>query len=164
MASQPMESDRREEYFWRDFPAMTDYFSPGIVPLLRYLGLSSQQVMHQFGEQVGRNAACKMAHLSMPQTLDESARIWEEYKIGQLSVEKIRSAGPADFELHSVRPTGENKGHVRICIPRRVLPGCHLPLQLPVLRTPRHPRRHTDHESNPRDKVGGFLSARGRTR
>ena len=87
MATKATEATRKEESFWREFPAMTDYFSPGIVPLLRYLGLSSKDVMHEFGEQVGKNAAAKMAHLSLDQMLDEFSRVWQEYNIGSLSVE-----------------------------------------------------------------------------
>jgi predicted hydrocarbon binding protein len=87
MASKAMETDRKEDYFWREFPAMADYFSPGIVPLLNYLGLSSKTVMHEFGEQVGKKAAAKMANLSLDQMLEEFSRIWEEYRIGRLSVE-----------------------------------------------------------------------------
>lgn len=87
MATKAMETGTKEESFWREFPAMAGYFSPGIVPLLSYLGLSSKQVMHEFGEQVGRSAAAKMAHLSLEQMLDEFSRVWQEYKIGTLTVE-----------------------------------------------------------------------------
>lgn len=82
-----MEAERKDESFWREFPAMTDYFAPGIVPLLKYLGLGSKQVMHEFGEQVGKKAAAKMANLSLDQMLAEFARIWQEYRIGSVTVE-----------------------------------------------------------------------------
>ena len=87
MASRAVESNLKEDSFWGDFPAMADYFSPGIVPILNYIGLSSKQVMHEFGEQVGRNAASKMANLSSGQMLDEFSRIWDEYRIGKLTIE-----------------------------------------------------------------------------
>ena len=86
MASKALESERSDESFWREFPTMTDYFAPGIVPLLKYLELDSKQVMHEFGEQVGRKAAAKMANLSLDQMLDELAKVWQEYEIGSLSV------------------------------------------------------------------------------
>ena len=82
-----LETDRKDEGFWREFPAMADYFSPGIVPLLKYLDLNSKQVMHEFGEYVGRNAAAKMAHMSAVQMLGEFERIWDDYEIGKLSIE-----------------------------------------------------------------------------
>lgn len=44
--------------------------------------------MHEFGEQVGPDAATKMADLTINQMLDEFSRIWEDYKIGTLSVER----------------------------------------------------------------------------
>ena len=87
MATKPLEVDRKEASFWREFPVMADYFSPGIVPLLKYLGISSKQVMHEFGEQVGRDAAAKMSHLSTSQMLAEFSKVWDEYKIGKLSIE-----------------------------------------------------------------------------
>lgn len=86
MTSRTVESNGKEDSFWREFPAMTDY-SPGIVPLLRYFGLSSKEVMHGFGEQIGRDAAAKLAHLTTSQMLDEFAKIWDEYRIGSLTVE-----------------------------------------------------------------------------
>jgi len=78
---------KREEGFWREYPTMVDYFSPGIVPLLRYLGMDSKEVMRDFGVQVGRKAASRMADLSAREMLDEFARVWQEYRIGTLSVE-----------------------------------------------------------------------------
>lgn len=86
---------------------MAGYFSPGIVPLLKYLGLDSKQVMHEFGEQVGRNAAAKMAHLSMSQMLDEFSRIWEEYRIGKLSVE---SHDPLVIQISNCTVCGQLQG------------------------------------------------------
>jgi hypothetical protein len=75
MASKPMKTVCRDESFWRESPAMTGYFAPGIVPLLKYLELDSKQVMHEFGEQVGRKAAAKMANLPLDQMLDELAKV-----------------------------------------------------------------------------------------
>ena len=42
MASKATETEDSDMSFWREFPAMTDYFAPGIVPLLKYLGLESK--------------------------------------------------------------------------------------------------------------------------
>jgi predicted hydrocarbon binding protein len=106
MASNVLEA-KNEESFWRDFPTMTDYFSPGIEPLLKYLGLDSKQVMHEFGEQVGRNAATKMAHLSLPQMLDEFSRVWDECKIGRLSVE---SRDPLVLQISNCTVCGQLQG------------------------------------------------------
>jgi len=86
MASKPMKTVCRDESFWRESPAMTGYFAPGIVPLLKYLELDSKQVMHEFGEQVGRKAAAKMANLPLDQMLDELAKVWQECEIGTLAV------------------------------------------------------------------------------
>ena len=107
MASKAVEKQRDEEYFWREFPAMADYFSPGIVPLLNYLGVSSKQVMHEFGEQVGKNAATKMAHLTLPEMLDEFSRIWDSYKIGRLSVE---SRDPLVIQISNCSVCGQLQG------------------------------------------------------
>ncbi|MDE1854125.1 MAG: hypothetical protein KGI38_10345 [Thaumarchaeota archaeon] len=87
MATKAVEKEKEEDSFWRQFPTMADYFAPGITPLLSYLGLGSKQVMHEFGEQVGRKAAAKLANLSLDQMLAEFSRIWQAYKIGSLSVE-----------------------------------------------------------------------------
>lgn len=87
MASKAIEADRRDESFWREFPAMADYFGPGIVPLLRYLGIDSKQALHELGEQLGKKAAAKLANLSLDQMLAEFARVWQTYRIGSLSVE-----------------------------------------------------------------------------
>jgi len=86
MTSRVVESNGREDSFWHEFPVMTD-FSPGIVPLLRYLGLDSKEVMHGLGEQIGKDAATKMAHLTTSQMLNEFAKIWDENRIGKLTVE-----------------------------------------------------------------------------
>jgi predicted hydrocarbon binding protein len=107
MASKALETERRDESFWREFPAMTDYFAPGIVPLLRYLGLDSKQVMHEFGEQVGRKAASKMADLSLDQMLDEFARVWQAYKIGTLTVE---SRDPMVLQISNCTVCGQLEG------------------------------------------------------
>ena len=87
MATKALETERKDDSFWRDFPAMADYFGPAIVPLLRYLRLDSKQVMHDFGEQLGRKAAAKMANLSLDQMLAEFAKVWEGYRIGSLTYE-----------------------------------------------------------------------------
>ena len=107
MGSKAVETQRRDESFWREFPAMTDYFAPGIVPLLRYLGVDSKEMMHEFGEQVGRKAAAKMANLSLDQMLDEFARVWESQKIGTLSVE---SRDPMVIQISNCTVCGQLEG------------------------------------------------------
>lgn len=107
MATKPVQTDRNEESFWREFPAMADYFSPGIVPLLKYLGISSKQVMHEFGEQVGRDAAAKMSHLSASQMLEQFAKVWDDYKIGRLSVE---SQDPLVIQISNCTVCGQLQG------------------------------------------------------
>jgi len=107
MASKGLETERRDEPFWREFPAMTDYFAPGIVPLLSYLGLSSKQVMHEFGEQVGKKAAERMTHLTVDQMLAEFARVWQEYKIGTLSVE---NRDPLVIQISNCTVCGQLQG------------------------------------------------------
>ncbi|MDG7008685.1 MAG: hypothetical protein JRN06_10685 [Nitrososphaerota archaeon] len=98
---------KAEESFWREYPVMTDYFAPGITPLLKYLGLNSKQVMHEFGEQVGREAASKLAHLSFDQMLAEFSRIWQEYKIGSLTVE---SSDPLVLQISNCTVCGQLQG------------------------------------------------------
>ena len=107
MASKAVETEGRDESFWREFPAMTDYFAPGIVPLLKYLGLDSKEVMHEFGEQVGRKAAAKTADLSLDQMLDEFARVWQGYKIGTLTVE---SRNPMVIQITNCTVCGQLDG------------------------------------------------------
>jgi predicted hydrocarbon binding protein len=107
MASKAMETVKDEDSFWREFPDMADYFSPGIVPLLKYLGLSSKQVMHQFGEQVGKDAAAKMSHLSVDQMLDEFSKVWEGYRIGRLTVE---SRDPLVIQISNCTVCGQLQG------------------------------------------------------
>jgi predicted hydrocarbon binding protein len=105
--SKAVEMERRDESFWREFPAMTDYFAPGIVPLLKYLGLDSKKVMHEFGEQIGREAASKTAHLSLDQMLDEFARVWQSYKIGTLTVE---GRNPMVIQISNCTVCGQLEG------------------------------------------------------
>ncbi|MDG6982897.1 MAG: hypothetical protein JRM74_05525 [Nitrososphaerota archaeon] len=100
-------SGKNEESFWREYPVMTDYFAPGITPLLKYLGLNSKQVMHEFGEEVGRAAASKLAHLSLEQMLAEFSRIWEEYKIGELIIE---SHDPLVLQISNCTVCGQLQG------------------------------------------------------
>ncbi len=107
MATKAVETARKEESFWREFPAMADYFSPGIVPLLNYAGLSTKEAMHQFGELVGRSAAAKLEHLSVDQMLDEFSRMWEAYKIGTLSVE---SRDPLVLQVSDCTVCGQLQG------------------------------------------------------
>jgi predicted hydrocarbon binding protein len=85
--SKATQMGKDEAKFWRDYPAMAGYFAPGITPLLDYLHLDSKQVMNGFGEQVGREAATRLAHLSLDQMLAELGRVWQEYRIGSLTVE-----------------------------------------------------------------------------
>ena len=79
--------DRTDPSFWREFPVMADYFSPAIVPLLRSLGMDTKRVMYEFGERLGHEAASKLARLSMEEMLQEFSRIWEETRVGRLTVE-----------------------------------------------------------------------------
>ena len=88
MTSKSVETEKNDRSFWREFPAMADYFGPAIVPMLRYLGLNSKEAMHDFGEQLGRKAAKRMSNLSLDQMLDEFSKVWQEYRIGSLTVEK----------------------------------------------------------------------------
>ncbi len=86
---------------------MADYFAPGIVPLLRYLGLSSKEVMHEFGEQIGRKAAAKIAASSVNEMLDGFARIWQTYRIGSISVE---SRDPLVIQISNCTVCGQLQG------------------------------------------------------
>jgi predicted hydrocarbon binding protein len=101
------EAGRTDSRFWREFPSMVDYFSPGILPLLRYLGLSSKDVMHEFGELVGRDAAVRMAKLSLDQMLAEFGRIWQEYEIGGLTLE---SRDPLVLQISNCTVCGHLQG------------------------------------------------------
>ena len=87
MASRTIEAERRDESFWREFPAMADYFGPAIVPLLKYLGVDSKQVLHDLGEQLGRRAAVRLSRLTVDEMLGEFASVWQKYRIGSLTVE-----------------------------------------------------------------------------
>jgi predicted hydrocarbon binding protein len=107
MASKAMETEGRDESFWREFPVMTGYFAPGIVPLLEYLDLDSKRVMHEFGEEVGRKAAAKTASLSLDQMLDEFARVWQTCKIGTLAVE---SRNPIVIQISNCTVCGQLDG------------------------------------------------------
>jgi predicted hydrocarbon binding protein len=107
MASKALETESDEDAFWRGFPHMADYFSPGIVPLLKYLGLSSKRVMHELGEQVGKDAAAKTAHLSIDEMLDEFSKIWEGYRIGRLTVE---SRDPLVLQISNCTVCGQLQG------------------------------------------------------
>jgi len=107
MASKAMETGRKEDPFWREFPAMAGYFSPGIVPLLNYAGLSSKQTMHQFGELVGKNAAAKLANLTVDQMLAEFSKVWQKFEIGTLSVE---SRDPLVLQISDCTVCGQMQG------------------------------------------------------
>ena len=101
------QTEKRDDSFWLDYPTMVDYFSPGIVPLLNYLGLNSKEVMHGFGEQVGRSAGAKMSSLSVREMLDELARVWRKYNIGTLSVE---ASDPLTLQVSNCAVCGQLQG------------------------------------------------------
>ncbi len=107
MASKAVETIRREESFWRDFPSMAGYFGPGIVPLLRYAGIGTKQAMHDFGEQVGKKAVANMGNLSLDQVLGEFAKVWQNYKIGTLSV---ASSDPLVLQISDCTVCGQLQG------------------------------------------------------
>jgi predicted hydrocarbon binding protein len=107
MASKAIQTNKKEEGFWREFPEMADYFSPGIVPLLKHLGLSSKSVMYEFGELVGKKAGSRMADLSTEQMLAEFSRIWEQYNIGRLTVE---SRDPLVLQISNCTVCGQLQG------------------------------------------------------
>ena len=86
---------------------MTDYFAPGIVPLLKYLGIDSKQALHDLGEQLGRKAAARLNALSVDQMLDEFGRVWQSYKIGSLSVE---SRDPLIIQISNCTVCGQLQG------------------------------------------------------
>jgi predicted hydrocarbon binding protein len=107
MAFKAVETTRKEDPFWREFPAMAGYFSPGIVPLLNYAGLGSKQAMHQFGELVGRNAAARPGNLTVDQMLAEFSKIWQKYEIGTLSV---MSRDPLVLQISDCTVCGQMQG------------------------------------------------------
>ena len=107
MASKAAGVRETDTQFWKDFPAMVDYFSPAIQPLLDYLGLSSKQVMHEMGEMVGRGAAERLSRMTPKQMLEEFAKVWERYQIGTLSVEKT---DPLVLQLSDCRVCGQMQG------------------------------------------------------
>ena len=67
---------------------MTDCFSPAILPLPCCLELSSEQVMRDLGELMGRSAPSKVSAMTPRQMMDEFVWIWERHEIGELSVER----------------------------------------------------------------------------
>ena len=101
------EAEKTNDGFWREYPTMVEYFSPGIVPLLKYLNLSTKEVMHSFGELVGRNAASRMAELSLNATIEELSRVWQSEGIGGLSVE---STEPLVLQISNCAVCGQLQG------------------------------------------------------
>jgi len=101
------EAPRTDESFWKQFPTMADYFAPGILPLVKYLGLSSKQVMHELGEQIGRDAAAKLSNLTAEQMLDEFAKVWQTYGIGSLTVD---SRDPLVLQISDCTVCGQLPG------------------------------------------------------
>jgi predicted hydrocarbon binding protein len=102
-----IETGRREDGFWREYPKMVEYFSPGIVPLLKYLDLSTKDVMRSFGELVGKSAASRMAGLSLNATLDELTSVWEKQGIGTLNVD---STEPLVLQISNCAVCGQLQG------------------------------------------------------
>jgi predicted hydrocarbon binding protein len=107
MSSKSSEVGKERNGFWRDFPAMADYFSPAIVPLLAHLGIPTKQVMHDLGEMVGRTAAAKLPGMTVKQMLDEFAALWERYEIGRLTV--VRTA-PLALQVSDCTVCGQLPG------------------------------------------------------
>jgi predicted hydrocarbon binding protein len=107
MASKAVETQRKDESFWKAFPSMTDYFAPGIIPLVKYLGLSSKQVMRELGEQIGKDAATKLSALSVDQMLGEFVQVWQTNGIGTLSVE---SRDPLVLQISNCTVCGQLPG------------------------------------------------------
>jgi predicted hydrocarbon binding protein len=107
MASKVVQIKNAEDSFWREFPTMADYFAPGIVPILNYLGLGSKQVMHEFGEMVGRKAAAGMADLSLDEMLAAFSKIWQDSRIGSLAIEK---GDPLVIQLSDCTVCGQLQG------------------------------------------------------
>ena len=102
-----VEPSRSDESFWREFPVMVDYFAPGITPLTRYVGLDSKRMMHRFGEEVGREAASKLGHMSIDEMLAEFSRIWKEKRIGTLTIE---SRDPLVLQISNCTVCGQLQG------------------------------------------------------
>ena len=102
-----LDSQATDESFWKQFPTMTDYFAPAILPLVKYLGLSSRQVMHELGEQLGRDAASKLSHLTVEQMVDEFEKVWQTYGIGSLTVE---SRDPLVLQISNCTVCGQLPG------------------------------------------------------
>ena len=86
---------------------MAGYFSPGIVPLMNYLGLDSKQVMYQLGEQIGISAASKLSGLSAAQMLEEFSKVWDDNRIGRLTVE---SRTPLTIQISNCAVCGQLQG------------------------------------------------------
>ena len=107
MASKAVQTEKRDESFWRDFPVMADYIGPAMVPLLRYLGIDSREVMRDLGVQLGKRAAAKLANLSLEQMLDEFSKVWRGYRIGSLTVE---GRDPLTLQISNCTVCGQLQG------------------------------------------------------
>ena len=107
MATKALETQGKDGSFWRDFPSMAGYFGPGIVPLLKYAGLDSKEVMHDLGIRVGRKTAENMAAGTVDQMLDELARVWQANTIGSLTVE---SRAPLVLQISNCTVCGQLQG------------------------------------------------------
>jgi predicted hydrocarbon binding protein len=86
MTSEVVGRRNSEEKFWRDLPAITDYFGPAIAPLQKYLGVGSRELMFDLGLSLGRKAAQRADGLSAREMLNELVKVWDEYGIGRLTI------------------------------------------------------------------------------
>ena len=102
-----MEFKSEKKDFWKDFVAMTDYFSHAILPMQQQFGVRSEDLLYSLGRLIGAKAAKTYSKLSLEETLHELQKVWKEHEIGRLEID---SKSPLQITIHDCTICGQLAG------------------------------------------------------
>ncbi|HUI85838.1 MAG TPA: hypothetical protein VLY21_01625 [Nitrososphaerales archaeon] len=88
MTTEAARQGRLDDSFWRDLPAVADYFSPAISTLQNYLGIGSREIIFSIGLFLGERASERNPEFSARDMLNEFVAVWNNYEIGSLKLER----------------------------------------------------------------------------
>ncbi len=87
--------DRRE--FWKDLPAVVDYFGPVIARMQGEAGISTDSILRNLGRTIAQRVSKKFVATNGYDLVKELADFWTRLDMGRIVVERTE---PLRFTIH----------------------------------------------------------------
>jgi predicted hydrocarbon binding protein len=114
MVSGAAASAQWEDTFWNNLSSLTDYFTPSISPIQKYLGVTSKELMYELGSILGARAAEQIRASTALEMLQKLEDVWVEHDIGTL---QVVTTDPLVLMISDCRTCGQlpGTGHMFDC-------------------------------------------------